>query len=146
MPGIIVGIDGSDHSSRALEWAVNEAAVRHVPLTVLTVNQTIVGYGGGPVEYPGDPERARLAAEGAKKLTDSILENASAASRPASVSVEAVTGFPAEELLRAAAGADMIVIGSRGAGGFRRLRLGSVASQVTHHAQCPVVLIPAGDA
>jgi nucleotide-binding universal stress UspA family protein len=146
MPGIVVGIDGSDHSRRALEWAVNEAAVRHVPLTVLTVNQTIVGYGGGPVEYPGDAERARQAAEAAKKQTDSILESASAASRLPSVSVEGVTGFPAEELLRAAAGADMIVIGSRGAGGFRRLRLGSVASQVTHHAHCPVVVIPAGDA
>jgi nucleotide-binding universal stress UspA family protein len=45
------------------------------------------------------------------------------------------------ELLTASAGADMIVVGSRGAGGFRRLLLGSVASQVTHHAHVPVVII-----
>ena len=44
MPGIIVGIDGSPHSRQALEWAVNEAAVRHAPLTVLTVNQAAAGF------------------------------------------------------------------------------------------------------
>jgi nucleotide-binding universal stress UspA family protein len=145
MPGIVVGIDGSAHSHRALEWAVNEAAVRHTPLTVLTVNQTIVGYGGGPIEYPGDPERAREAGAAAKQQADSLLEKISADSRP-SVSIQAVIGFPAEELLRAAAGADMIVVGARGAGGFRRLRMGSVANQVTHHAHCPVVVIPADEA
>ena len=102
MPGIIVGIDGSDHSRRALEWAVNEAAVRHAPLTVLTINQAVVGYGGGPVEYPGDADRAEQARKAAQALTDSILEKANADS-PSSVTVEAVTGFPAEEILRAGA-------------------------------------------
>jgi nucleotide-binding universal stress UspA family protein len=143
MPGIIVGIDGSDHSHRALEWAVNEAAVRNTPLTVLTVNQAVVGYGGGPVEYPGDAERAGKAHDAAQALTDGIIEKAG--TRPPSVSVQAVTGFPAEELLRAGADADMIVVSSRGTGGFRRLRVGSVASQLTHHAHCPVVVIPSGE-
>jgi nucleotide-binding universal stress UspA family protein len=50
MPGIIVGIDGSDHSRRALEWAVREAAVRQAPLTVLTVQQAAVGYWGSPAD------------------------------------------------------------------------------------------------
>jgi nucleotide-binding universal stress UspA family protein len=142
MAGILVGVDGSDHSRRALEWAVNEAAVRHAPLTVLTVNQAVAGiWGGGPVPYPGDQDRAGLAREAAQKQTDSIIE--SAESRPPQVTVESVTGFPAEELLRASAGADMIVVGSRGAGGFRRLvGMGSVANQLTHHAHCPVVVIP----
>jgi nucleotide-binding universal stress UspA family protein len=140
MPGIIVGIDGSDHSRRALEWAVHEAAVRQAPLTVLTVNQAIVGYGGGPVEYPGDEDRAEKAREAAQKQTDTILDGAQ--SRPPSVTVEATTGFPAEEILRAAAGADMIVIASRGVGGFGLLRIGSVAHQVTNQARVPVVLIP----
>jgi len=145
MSGILVAVDGSDHSRRALEWAIHEAAVRQAPLTVLTVNQAVAGvWGGGPVEYPGDEDRAGKAREAAQKQTDSILGGAE--SRPASVTVEAVTGFPAEEILRAAAGADMIVVGSRGAGGFRRLRLGSVAHQVSHHAHCPVVLMPADEA
>jgi nucleotide-binding universal stress UspA family protein len=146
MPGIVVGIDGSDHSRHALEWAVSEAALRHAPLTVLTVNQAVAGYGGGPVEYPGDPDRARHAEEEAQKLTDSVTAGVGAQSQPLSVSVQAVTGFPVEELLRASADADLIVVSSRGTGGFKRLRMGSVATQLTHHAHCPVVVIPAGDA
>lgn len=148
MAGILVGVDGSDHSRRALEWAVNEAAVRNTPLTVLTVNQAVARmWGGGPVEYPGDEDRARHAREAAQKQTDSVIASGTAESRPPQVSVEAVTGFPAEELLRASAGADMIVVGSRGAGGFRRLRgMGSVANQLTHHAHCPVVVIPGDEA
>jgi nucleotide-binding universal stress UspA family protein len=145
MPGIIVGIDGSDHSRRALEWAVNEAAVRHSPLTVLTVNQAVVGFGGGPVEYPGDSDRASQARAAAQKQTDSILGETAAESRPSPVSVQAVTGFPAEEILRAGADADLIVVAARGAGGFNRLRMGSVADQVAHHARCPVVVVPSNE-
>lgn len=145
MSGIVVGIDGSAHSRRALEWAVNEATIRHTPLTVITVNQAVAGYWGGPVPYPGDPDLAKRAREAAEEETESVLEKAEADSRPRppSVIVEAVTGMPAEELLKAAADADMIVVGSRGAGGFRRLLMGSVSTQVTHHAHCPVVVIPA---
>jgi nucleotide-binding universal stress UspA family protein len=142
MLGIIVGIDGSAHSRRALEWAVNEAAVRHAPLTVLTVNQAAAGFLARPVTYPGDKQRAEHAREAAQAETDSVLEKAGQESRPLSVTVQAVTGLPSEELLSAAALADMIVVGSRGAGGFKRLLLGSVSTQVTHHAPCPVVVIP----
>ena len=56
MPGIIVGVDGSGHSLRALEWAMKEAAMRHAPLTVLTVHPAIVGYFGGVVTSAGDLE------------------------------------------------------------------------------------------
>ena len=54
-------------------------------------------------------------------------------------------GIPSQELLIAAKDADMLVVGSRGAGGFARLMLGSVSSQVTHHARCPVVIVPPED-
>jgi nucleotide-binding universal stress UspA family protein len=145
MPGIIVGIDGSAHSRQALEWAVNEAAVRHAPLTVLTVNQAAAGFLARPVTYPGDMQRAEQAREAAQAETDSMLKKAGEESRPPSVTVQAVTGLPSEELLSAAAHADMIVVGSRGAGGFKRLLLGSVSTQVTHHAPCPVVVIPDSD-
>jgi nucleotide-binding universal stress UspA family protein len=144
MPGIIVGIDGSGHSHQALEWAVHEAAIRHAPLTVLTVNQAVTGYWGGPVAYPGDPDRTTHARAKAQEETDSVLEQAGE-SRPPSVTVRAVTGLPAEELLHASADADLLVVGSRGAGGFKRLLLGSVSTQVTHHARCPVVVIPSED-
>lgn len=144
MPGIIVGIDGSDHSERALEWAVNEAAMRNVPLTVLTVHQFALGYWGGTVMYPEDHSLAEESRQVAQEATDKALAQLGEA-RPASVTVRAVTGIPADELLSAAKNADMIVVGSRGAGGFARLLMGSVSTQVTHHAHCPIVVIPSAD-
>ena len=142
MTGIIVGIDGSDHSRHALEWAVREAAIRHAPLTVFTVQQAVVGYWGSPVLYPGDEDLAEQGRKTAQAETDSVLEEIGSGSGPSSVTVRAVTGLPAEALLEAAADADMLVVGSRGAGGFKRLLMGSVSTQVTHHAPCPVVVIP----
>lgn len=141
MPGIIVGIDGSGHSQRALEWAMREAAVWHKPLTVLTVHQVVVGYYGHPVEYPGDAALADKAQAAAQAETDKVLATLGS-SAPESVTVKAVNGIPAEELINASADADLLVLASRGSGGFPRLLMGSVSSQVTHHAHCPVVIIP----
>jgi nucleotide-binding universal stress UspA family protein len=141
MPGIIVGIDGSTYSRQALEWAANEAALRHAPLTVLTVHQSLASYWGGP--HPADQDLARRARDTAQEETDIVLGKFSEEEQPPSVTVQAVTGVPAEQLLDVAAGADMIVVGARGAGGFKRLLMGSVCTQVTHHAHCPVVVIPA---
>jgi len=141
MSGIVVGVDGSGHSQRALEWAAREAALRHTSLTVLTV-RSVAGWGGGPVAYPGDQPATEHARELAQAEADKALE-AIGVRQPATVTVRAVNGLPAQELLSAAEGADLLVIGSRGSGGFARLLLGSVSSQVTHHASCPVVVIPA---
>ena len=144
MPGIIVGIDSSICSRQALEWAVNEAAVRHAPLTVLTVHQALASHWGGPV--PADQDLTSREREAAQEETDSVLEKAGEEAQPPSVTVRATIGVPAEELLRAAEDADLLVVGSRGAGGFKRLLMGSVSSQVAHHAHCPVVVIPADNA
>jgi nucleotide-binding universal stress UspA family protein len=141
MPGIVVGVDGSGHAQRALEWAIKEAAIRHTPLTVVTVHQLVAGYSGRGVVYPHDNEQAEKAGELVKKETDGILAGLGD-DRPESVTVEVVSGFPVEELLKASADADLIVLGSRGAGGFSQLLLGSVSHQVTHHAHCPVVIVP----
>ncbi len=145
MSGIIVGIDGSAHSQRALEWAVREAAVHQVPLTVLTVFRTPVSFWGGPVAYPqadtADSEKARAQAhEAADKALAAV-----ALPKPPEMHVRALTGVPAEELITASKDADMLVVGSRGTGGFTRLLLGSVSTQVVHHAHCPVVIIPGED-
>jgi len=145
MSGIIVGIDGSSHSRRALEWAIDEAAIRHVPLTVLTVQQAITGYWGAPVVYPGDADLTEHARKVAQDEIDIALGKLAADSRPPEVSVLAVAGLPAEEILGVAKDADMIVLGTRGAGGFKKLLMGSVSVAVTHHARCPVVVIPADD-
>jgi len=143
MPGIIVGVDGSAHSRRALDWAINEAAIRHAPLTVLTVQQVMTSFWAGPVIYPEDAELAGHARKVTQDETDDALGKLAQDTRPPEVTVLAVPGIPAEEILGAARDADMVVVGSRGAGGFKKLLMGSVASQVAHHAHCPVVVIPA---
>ena len=58
------------------------------------------------------------------------------------VTVRALSGLAADELINASEGADLLVVGARGAGGFARLVMGSVSTQVTHHAVCPVVVVP----
>jgi nucleotide-binding universal stress UspA family protein len=143
MPGIIVGVDGSGHSHRALDWAISEAAIRHAPLTVLTVQQVMTSFWAGPAVYPEDAELAEQARKTVQDETDGALGKLAEDARPPEVTVLAVVGLPAEAILGVAKDADMIVVGSRGAGGFKKLLLGSVASQVTHHAQVPVVVIPA---
>jgi nucleotide-binding universal stress UspA family protein len=141
MSGIIVGVDGSGHSQRALEWAMREAAIRRVPLTVLTVNEAIRGYYGGMSVYPDDPARTEESRKLAQAETDEVMARLDEP-RPESVTVKAVHGFVVDEIINAGKDADMIVVGSRGAGGFTRLMMGSVAAQVAQHAHCPVLIVP----
>jgi len=141
MSGITVGIDGSDHSIRALEWAVNEAAVRNAPLTVLTVHLVPQsGWTGNPIIVPRDPEDLEKERQAAEEMTLKVTSQLSEA-RPASVAVRGVMGFPAQRLIEASREADLMVVGSRGAGGFAKLVAGSVSDQVVHHAHCPVVVV-----
>lgn len=145
MPGIVVGVDGSSHSHQALSWAMHEAALRHQPLTVITVcpsaaRPATATFWGLPTLPDGgfNQEHARQAVqEGVDKATSETAETAP------EVTVEVAAGEPTEELVRASRDADMLVVGSRGTSGFTRLLLGSVSSQVVHHAACPVVVIPA---
>jgi nucleotide-binding universal stress UspA family protein len=88
----------------------------------------------------GDADLTERARKEAQKETNDVLDEFAGPQKP-SVTVRAVTGLPAQELLAAAEGADLLVVGARGAGGFKRLLLGSVSTQVTHHAHCPVVVV-----
>ena len=144
MPGIIVGVDGSGHSQRALEWAMKEAAMRHAPLTILTVHPAIVGYFGGVVTSPGDLELTEQTQAAVKVEADRVLA-ALNGPHPEAVTVKAVHGFPAEELVNASKGADIVVLGSRGVGGFSRMLMGSTAGLVVQHAYCPVLIVPPED-
>ena len=145
MSGILVGVDGSDHSRRALSWAMREAAHHHVPLTVMMVQPPPVRpatqiYWNLPnlPDRSFDPEIARTALQ---KMVDEVAEDLGEA--PPEVIVTVTTGDPAEELINASYDADMLVVGSRGNGVFAKLLIGSVSSKVTHHAASPVVVIPA---
>ena len=142
MPGIIVGVDGSPNSEHALAWAMREAAIRRAPLTVLAIHPVPKSYWGNiPVVGPPDVpilEELRKAVEEMTQRAAGRLGDAG----PASVSTRVESGFPVQELLAASQDADLLVVGSRGSGGFAKLLLGSVSSQVVQHAPCPVVVIP----
>lgn len=142
MPGIVVGIDGSHHSTRALEWALKEAVLQHAPLTVITVQPVPASpWTGNPVLLGRDAEDQDKLLHAAEELTANVTSQLGEA-RPETVKVRAVSGFPAQELVEASKNADLVVIGSRGAGGFAKLLVGSVSSQVVEHAHCPVVVVP----
>jgi nucleotide-binding universal stress UspA family protein len=141
MSGIVVGVDGSGHSQLALEWAMKEAAFRHVPLSVLTVHPSIVGYFGGVVTTPQDLEETERVQAAVKAEADKVL-TALDGPQPESVTVRAVHGFPVQELVNASKEADLVVLGSRGVGGFTRMLLGSTAGQLVQHAHCPVTIVP----
>ena len=144
MPGIVVGVDGSPNSERALDWAMTEAAVRHAPLTVIAVHPAMKSYftrTDDPVILSEDSAAIDKMREAAEEMTQKAASRLGDA-RPASVNVRMVNGFPVKELIDASHDADLVVVGSRGGGGFGRLALGSVSSQVIHHAACPVVVVP----
>ncbi|MGH3179056.1 MAG: universal stress protein [Streptosporangiaceae bacterium] len=140
MPGIVVGVDGSGHSRKALERAAAEAAAHGAPLTVLVIHQAVRDVYGSASHYGDDAALTEKAKEAAKAETDQVL--AAASTKPGSVTVTAVHGLPVDELVKASEGADMIVLGRRGMGGFARMLMGSVSSQVAQHAQCPVLIVP----
>jgi nucleotide-binding universal stress UspA family protein len=143
MPGILVGVDGSEHSRRALKWAMRQAAQEHVPLTVMTVRPDPVRPATeifwGVHAYPEDSHNLEVAQRAVQEIVDKVASEMGEAAPE--VTVNAVTGDPAQELVKASNDADMIVVGSRGSGGFTELLIGSVSSKVAHHAACPVVVI-----
>jgi nucleotide-binding universal stress UspA family protein len=139
MSGIIVGVDGSDHSRYALAWAMREAVLLHAPLTVITVHPATMSYWGA-VTYPESSLGQEEARQGVQDLVDKVASDLGEPQPDVTVRVE--TGVASEELVNASRGADLLVVGSRGSGGFARLLMGSVSSQTAHHAACPVVVIP----
>ena len=141
MSGILVGMDGSENSQRALEWAAKEAAFRKTSLTVLAVHQAVHGW-TGTLRFGDDEAQVQKIAEAAKAETDKVLAGLGD-SRPEAVTVRAVHGYPAEELINAGADADMIVLGTSGVGGWSAQLIGSVATKVVHHATSPVLIVPA---
>ena len=140
MSGIFVGVDGSTHSQTALDWAMREAGIRHAPLTVITVHEVAASGWGGSLEFPADEimrEEERKAVQEAVDQTAAQLGDAA----PREITVQALIGQPAPLLIEASKGADLLIVGSRGSGGFARLLLGSVTTQVAEHALCPVTII-----
>jgi nucleotide-binding universal stress UspA family protein len=139
-PRIVAAVDGSPSSLSALRWAIRQAG-----LTGAAVDAVIAwdypaaagGYGWAPTGMEGSFDFKETAE---KVLADAI----SSVTDPGSgipVRALVIEGVPAQVLLDAADGADLLVVGSRGHGGFTGALLGSVSQHCVHHAHCPVVVI-----
>ena len=140
MSTIVVGLDGSEGSVKALRFAIEEARIRGGEVkAVCAWHVPPIAYEGGWVPSPLDIEDFPKSAQAA--LDKNIAEVAAGES---GVEVTPVVreGLAAEVLVAEARDADLLVVGSRGLGGFRGLLLGSVSQQCAHHAPCPVAIVP----
>ncbi len=138
MTVIVVGVDGSESSQRALEWAAEEARLRRATLKVVHAwfDPFVPGYFVAPAVY----EHAAT-----EEVAQEVLEKAVASIPDGSPDLHVepvlVHGQPEAVLLHDSETADMVVVGSRGRGGIAGAVLGSVSQRVVHHAECPVVIV-----
>lgn len=133
---MVVGVDGSKPSSGALSWAADEARLRGLALKVVRAWH-VPAFVYGPYTPPppaGDFEKSAL------ELLDKQIKEVLGEDPGVPVVREVREGRAAEVIVEASAGAEMVVVGSRGLGGFSGLLLGSVSAQVAHHARCPVTI------
>ena len=140
MERIVVGIDGSEGSGRALRWALGEGRLRQAAVEV--VHAWHPPYIPSAYPFSGLALDAEVYEKAAAELLGSAVDAQDTTGLAEPVARTLVTGGAAEAVLTHAKGADLIVIGSRGHGGFTGLLLGSVSNQIVHHATCPVVVVP----
>ena len=144
-PRVVVGVDGSAGGRAALLFALHDAARRGLPVEAVSAYL--------PPDYWMDfyamgikaPDHARTAAEQrVHTVLAEVLPQGPQPSPPVTVRVE--LGSAADALIRASSGADLLVVGSRGHGGFTSMLLGSVSMQCVMHAVCPVTVVHSAEA
>jgi nucleotide-binding universal stress UspA family protein len=133
---IVVGVDGSEAANNALEFAIEEARLRQAVLQVTYAYPVI----GRPVSGSTGKDYYDQVEVDAKAFIESMRTSA-----PSTEGVEVqwlgVPGNPAEVLIEASRQATILVVGSRGVGGFMGLLMGSVSNQCVHHSYCPVLVV-----
>jgi nucleotide-binding universal stress UspA family protein len=138
---IVVGIDGSEPSKAALRWALAEARLRGAQLTPVLAwefpSLALTSYGDAtlPVGTMADVEKQ------AETVAHACVAEVMGDALDPPIDLVVRQGHPAAVLLQEAKGASLIVVGSRGRGGFSGAVLGSVSTNVVHHAECPVVVL-----
>jgi nucleotide-binding universal stress UspA family protein len=141
---IVVGVDGSGSSGDAIRWAVNEARLRKTDVVALYVWQSPIG--NGHHHIPPDLLDPAVLEGHARQIVEAAVTESSGPRTDVGIESRTVQGSPAAALIDASRGADLLVLGSRGHGGFSGLLLGSVGHQCVQHAVCPVVIVrPSGD-
>ena len=139
---VIVGVDGSETARKAVRWAAREAKLRGMKLELVSAweipTYSYVSRYGFPAISEEMMKSLTARAEG--HLAEA-LDEARAEAREVQIETIAAEGQPAKVLVEVAKGADLLVVGSRGLGGFRELLLGSVSQQCAQHATCPVVIV-----
>jgi nucleotide-binding universal stress UspA family protein len=149
-PAVVVGVDGSPGARAALRWALREARLRNSP--VRAVHAWTFGYIGGSVDsYPywGGSIRSYTSLgvdlndlhRAAERLLERAIADVAGETEGIEIERQVIQGPAAEILVQAASPYDLLVVGSRGHGGFTGLMLGSVSQQCVHHAHCPVVVV-----
>ncbi len=135
---VVVGVEGPPESSSALDWAFREAEIRDVELLAVHTWTPPTGISLRdmlPLAYKSD-----VSQDSEEQLLEQALR--SHGSSPVSVRQHVVSGRPASVLVGLSENAQLIVVGSRGRGGFAGLLLGSTSQQVLHHSRCPVMIVP----
>jgi len=139
---IVVGYDGSEESNRAVQWAAKHAILRDCSLHVVHCSLwVLLSHNRGPV--PG------VADSGLERAAQKVLEEGMALATETAPGLEVHTtllhGMPRDHLAHVSVGAEMLVLGSRGLGGFMGLLVGSVSLEMAATAECPVAVIRADD-
>lgn len=137
---IVVGVDGSEHSDRAVAWALEEARMRQAKIQLVTAWHIPSFVYGGPGFAP---QISAAVDDTFRGVAEEVSNTATEQVRSAGIDVEAtvVQDQAADALIEAAKDANLLVVGSRGHGGFAGLLLGSVSAQCAHHAPCPLVIV-----
>jgi nucleotide-binding universal stress UspA family protein len=142
MSVIVVGVDHSAGANEALRFALEEARLRRATLRVVHVwHFRYEGWTGMEVGLLPIVDELHDLRDAAAAALDSTLQEAIPDTAGVEVERRVVEGAPAAMLVEESRDADLLVVGSRGLGGFAQLLLGSVSQQCAHHAECPVVIV-----
>jgi nucleotide-binding universal stress UspA family protein len=141
-PPVVVGVDGSAHSERALDWAATEADLRGAPLVVLQAYSPDYPAvrSAGPGE-PSPPQPSSVLEATARKECARMTERVHDRHPALAVTSSCVADDPGAALVEASTAAQLVVVGARGVGRVRGLVMGSVSSHLTSRAHCPVVVV-----
>jgi nucleotide-binding universal stress UspA family protein len=137
---IVVGLDGSPSSLAALRWAVRQVKLTGGTVDAITAWQipaAITGYGWAPIAMSECADMERIA----QRLLDGAIGEAVAPDDRWRVHGQTIRGTAGKVLADASAGADLLVLGSRGHGQLADAVIGSVGQHCIHHAHCPVVIM-----